>query len=306
MGKHTFVNKVEFYITNVCNLTCDNCNRFNNHKFSGWQRWSDYADTWQQWSEHIDIENIVLMGGEPTLNSSLTEWVTGLTTVFGSSIQVLSNGIHLNKVPGLYNALAQTRNHGGPVPGCVQISLHNLDHFEQIRENIKTFLGPPQHEYGQVIGIANHDQPMDSMYYSLRDVNDVVVNVHLANSFSTSAVIHMPNNRFTLHNSDPIIAHSQCGFQQFRCYHFSHGKIFKCAPTELMLEFDQQFNLDISEQDRQLLASYQPMTVDRWESHHQTWLAELHDPIAQCKFCPVNAKQQTIWPMVKHTKAALV
>jgi organic radical activating enzyme len=305
MLKHIFENKVEFYITNVCNLTCDNCNRFNNHKFAGWQRWSDYADTWRQWSEYIDIKNIVLMGGEPTLNSTLNEWVTGLTEIFGSSIQILSNGIHLNKVPGLYDSLAQTRDRGGPVPGCVQISLHNLDHFEQIRNNIKTFLSTPAHEYGQVLGIANGDQPMNSMYYSLRDINDVVVNVHLANSFSTAAVVPRPDGRFTLHNSDPVAAHKVCGFQMFRCYHFSHGKIFKCAPTELMLDFDSQFNLDITEQDRELLASYQPMTVDRWSQHHQAWLAELHEPIAQCKFCPETFEQQTIWPLVKHAKTVM-
>ena len=31
----------EFYITNVCNLSCNGCNRFNNYKFRGFQRWED-------------------------------------------------------------------------------------------------------------------------------------------------------------------------------------------------------------------------------------------------------------------------
>jgi hypothetical protein len=72
-----------------------------------------------------------------------------------------------------------------------------------------------------------------------------------------------------------------------------------------MLDFDSQFNLDITEQDRELLASYQPMTVDRWSQHHQAWLAELHEPIAQCKFCPETFEQQTIWPLVKHAKTVM-
>lgn len=32
---------MEFYITNVCNLTCTGCNRFNNYKFKGFQRWTE-------------------------------------------------------------------------------------------------------------------------------------------------------------------------------------------------------------------------------------------------------------------------
>jgi organic radical activating enzyme len=303
MLKHIFENKVEFYITNVCNLTCDNCNRFNNHKFAGWQRWSDYADTWRQWSEYIDIKNIVLMGGEPTLNSTLNEWVTGLTEIFGSSIQILSNGIHLNKVPGLYDSLAQTRDRGGPVPGCVQISLHNLDHFEQIRNNIKTFLSTPAHEYGQVLGIANGDQPMNSMYYSLRDINDVVVNVHLANQFHTASIQPTPDGRFTLHNSDPDIAHKKCGFAQYKCYHFIRGKLYKCGPVALMPEFDEQFDLDISKPDRKLLHGYRPLEIKDWPKKALRWLAQLDDPIAQCKFCPQTFSSKIIYPVVKNSKA---
>ena len=38
------LNYAEFYITNVCNLNCTECNRFNNYHFSGHQRWDDYSD----------------------------------------------------------------------------------------------------------------------------------------------------------------------------------------------------------------------------------------------------------------------
>ncbi len=58
--KLKFDEKVEFYITNVCNYTCDNCNRFNNHKFSGWQRWSDYEGIYRQWAERIELQAITI------------------------------------------------------------------------------------------------------------------------------------------------------------------------------------------------------------------------------------------------------
>ena len=43
-----YLDYAEFYITNVYNLTCQGCNRFNNVKFKGWQGWNTFA-----WDEHI-------------------------------------------------------------------------------------------------------------------------------------------------------------------------------------------------------------------------------------------------------------
>jgi hypothetical protein len=208
--KYIFENSVEFYITNICNLTCENCNRFNNHKFSGWQRWTDYADIYQQWSEYIKLKNIVILGGEPLLNPTITDWITGLSKVFKSPVQVLTNGLHLNKVVGLYDAMVQTRQYNAK--GCfIQISLHNTEHFDQIRQNIKNFLSTPVEEYGTSVGLPS-SVPGRNSYYSLRDVNNVLVNVHLDNNFFDAAVYKNNQGQFTLRNSDPFLAHQACGF----------------------------------------------------------------------------------------------
>jgi len=307
--KYTFENKVEFYITNVCNLTCENCNRFNNHKFTGWQRWSDYADTYRRWGEYVNLKNIVIMGGEPTLNPTLPEWVVGLNEIFNSGIQILSNGLQLKHNPSLYNALVNVKDSNGFSSGNIEISLHNPAHFDQIRNNIKSFLQPINEEYGTAINVAhkyNWDNHSDNhAYYSARDVNNVLVRMHLANSFHDAAVYKNNQGQFTLHDSDPIEAHRGCGFAQYKCYHFIRGQLYKCGPAALMPEFDQQHNLAISDQDRQLLNSYQPLTVDHWPDSAQQWLAKLDDPIAQCKFCPTITKQNiTIYPTVKGSNAS--
>lgn len=293
--KYIFENKVEFYITNVCNLTCENCNRFNNHDFRGWQRWSDYADVYRQWSEYVDLKNIVIMGGEPLLNPTVTDWVTGLRDTFSCGIQILSNGLQLKQNPALYAALAQS------ITSTISISLHNLDHFDIIRNNIKSFLQTPIDEFGIGINQINPGDP--DAYYSLRDVNNVMVRIHLSNSFSNASVYKNTQGQFTLRNSDPFFAHQMCGFAQYKCYHFIRGKLYKCGPVALMPEFDQQFNLDISHEDRQLLHSYQPLTIEHWPDQALAWLEQLDDPIAQCKFCPTNDQTTTtIYPLVKHSK----
>lgn len=294
--KHVFENKIEFYITNVCNLTCDNCNRFNNHKFTGWQHWDDYQHVYQQWSNYIEIKNAVIMGGEPMLNPTLKDWVVGLSQIFGCGIQILSNGTRLNKMQGLYDSLVQAQKITN-IPPHIQISLHNINHFKQIKQDIKNFLGPVVEELGTIIDRPATDP---AIYYSCRDDQDILVNVHLADRFHSSALKLNQQGRFTLHDSDPNIAHDKCGFARYKCYHFIRGKIYKCGPVALFPEFDQQHNLDISDSDRLLINSYVPMTVDLWPEHHVEWLEKLDLPIAQCKFCPENFTTTTIFPEAKN------
>ena len=225
--KFNFSSKVEFYITNVCNYTCDNCNRFNNHKFAGGQRWNDYEADYRRWAELVDLNSIVIMGGEPLLNVTITDWIRGLARTFGAELQILSNGLHLNRVPDLYNSLIEASLFTKTIPS-IGISLHNFDHFETIKQNIKQFLGP----------IIDESREYPGIFYSCRDKNNVVINVYVVDHFFDAAVKSNGQGGFTLHNSNPREAFDVCGFARFKSLHFIRGKIYKCGPAALMPEFD--------------------------------------------------------------------
>jgi hypothetical protein len=299
--KYCFDNKVEFYITNVCNLTCTNCNRFNNYDFTGWQRWSDYESDYQKLSEYIGLKAIVLMGGEPLLNPTVTEWITGLNNLFEADIQVLTNGTRLNKVSGLYDTMVAKVNNK-TIWNHVGVSLHNLEHFEPLREEIQKFLSPPFKEWGSMIGVDKPDiEPNWGSIYSARDHNNVIVNMFLYDSFSTAA-LQKTQQGFVLFNNDPVEAHSQCGFARYKSYHFIRGKVYKCGPVALFPEFDQQHSINISSSDRELLNSYQPLTANNIEEYGNEFFAKLDDPIPQCKFCPVNATNFDVAAQPKGSK----
>jgi organic radical activating enzyme len=86
---------VEFYITNVCNLTCRGCNRFNNLNFKGHQRWADHADTYEVWAKRLDIPRITILGGEPTLNPDLELWASNLRRLWPDAvIMIQTNGTY--------------------------------------------------------------------------------------------------------------------------------------------------------------------------------------------------------------------
>lgn len=293
--------KVEFYINHTCNLTCTNCNRFNNHNFVGWQSWDDYADKIKQWSTHIKIDHIVIMGGEPTLNPTLVKWVQGLNSVFDRAVQIVSNGTHLLKVKGLYDLLESPTFNGHR--NWLSISLHNINFYPKLISDLKELLSFEGTTEEFLVGYKGPIKMGHSHYVVGK--NGVGVEIVLQNEFSPAAII-VQNGRYTLHNNNPVQAHGDCGFVKFKCYHMVKGKLYKCGPVALFPEFNQQHNLDISDEDKKLINSYVPLDVSEFEIRGAEFFETLDDVIPQCKFCPVNDVQkynsELIFPEVKNKK----
>jgi organic radical activating enzyme len=279
--------KVEFYITNVCNLTCTHCNRFNDYNFKGWQRWSDYEDTYRRWADLITVDKITILGGEPLLNSDIIDWMLGLSEIWQQPIQILSNGTRLNHTRGLYKHLAESGS------GFIGISVHNTNELNYLLDEIDKFL---THPLTRVDGKANNDFGADIV---ISDVNHVRIPLWIQNEFTTSSIIRNESGQLTLHNSDPLEAHDICDFVRNNNYHFIHGGLSKCGPAVLLPEFDKQMPLAISQEDRILLHSYQPLTLDNYEEYHEQFFRELDNPIAQCKFCPSSRGFIHIEPPIK-------
>jgi len=272
--------KVEFYITNVCNLTCEDCNRFNNHDFKGWQSWNDYKHIYQQWAKYIEIEKIVILGGEPLLNPTIIDWIQGINEIWDCSLQILTNGTRINHVRGLYEAISKLRL--SKKKNWLGISLHNQSELPVLEKEIHKFLKPPVKLFGKNHHLNNFVNS-DQLYI---DSNSVRVPVWLQDEFTTSAIKLQSTGKFTLHSSDPVQAHDICPIAQHKSYHFIHGKLYKCGPVALFPEFDQQHEFDISTEDRELINNYKPLSVDEFESRGQDFLSTIDNPIPQCKFCP--------------------
>jgi organic radical activating enzyme len=293
---HSIPNKVDFYITNVCNLTCNRCNRFNNYNFTGWQRWSDYEAIYESWGQLVDLRAITIMGGEPFLNPTLTDWVKGLNRIFGIEVQILTNGTRFLHADGVYDAMMQYQtSNNNKACNHIGVSLHNHDDFEQIRADIYKFL------QGTVTEVSREDNPWGADW-QFNDSNGMMINMYISNNFDSAAVQQNEYQRFILHNNKAELAHEQCTFVKWKSYHFIRGKLYKCGPVALMPEFDQQHNFDISDADRQLLNSYQALSVDNFADYHKEFFANLDNPIPQCKFCPINKTSEIITPLRKGLK----
>lgn len=275
MSKYVF-DRLEFYITNVCNLTCNGCNRYNNYKFSGFWPWEEAEPVVRAWAEKIDVKHPVILGGEPLLHPDIVKWINGLKEIFPnySGVQVQSNGTRIDCVKGLYEAL-------DPMTGnWIGISIHNPDDREEIFVRIRNFLN----RY-PVTETQDPDHWMGSDYQFV-DTNKVFVHAWMSNKFVQSNIIEQADGGYTLYQSNPTVAHENCTFRRFKNYHMIRGKIYKCGPAALMPEFDQQYTFNISDDDRQLLNSYNALSLDNYDAQGAEWLANIDNEIAQCKFCP--------------------
>jgi Radical SAM superfamily/4Fe-4S single cluster domain len=284
MTQRRLIDRLEFYITNVCNLTCSGCNRYNNYKFSGHWTWAEAEPVLTRWAEKIEVNHPVILGGEPLLNPDIVAWINGIRRLWPrlGGVQVQSNGTRLDITRGLYEALDPK------VGNWIGISLHAEEHREPLFERIRNFLKHP------IIETEDPTDPIGS-WYQFVDVNKNYVHVWNNNTFVQSNIIEQVNGQFGLYNSDPNRAHENCTYRRFKNYHMIRGKIYKCGPVALMAEFDDQHQFDISEQDRDIIhALGRGLGIDEFDTRGQEFLDNIDNMIPQCKFCPENYEYKPI------------
>jgi organic radical activating enzyme len=314
------LDKVEFYITNVCNYNCEDCNRLNNFFFSGHQYWKDHHEIYREWSTRLDIKQITILGGEPLLNPSLLDWIKGLRDCWpDAEIMILTNGTRLEFWPNLYNVLKQTNT-------IMAVNLHNRDRYKEYRSYLtlnffknsnltfkylnekmdnwvdaytsvkdeswpvctshQDFKNLPDHIQHECENIHNID-PETFMINSggvVMSDNNINVALVYSENFWTAPLKYSGNNQFDVYNSDPVLAHNAC--ESKYCHHFIRGKLYKCHHVALLPEFMEQFYVNINDEDTTLLNSYRPLTVDQSIDTIKTFVNNLPNQIPQCKLCP--------------------
>lgn len=321
-----------FYITNVCDLNCDNCSYLNNYPVKGHQRWKDNEETCRQWAKKINPALITILGGEPMLNPDFLLWVKGLASIWpDTAIRIITNGTQLDRWPDLYDILL---DHQGRI--ILSISNHNEHTKNSDIEKIKKFLrgkisnkdnknkdlrlwvwkkiynSVKDHSWPDVNSIEEYhalpsnvkkelkeihrvniddfvvnDEPVED-YELFVDENGIRVNWARWDEFGQSAIKFDPEKQsMTLHQSDPDIAVKACHGGE--CAHIKDGKLYKCEVMGILPDmFEQNFPLDVSQEDKELILSYQP-AMPTWDDERlQNFIDGLHnrDPIPQCKFCP--------------------
>tara|TARA_R110000796_G_scaffold46462_3_gene112175 strand:+ start:865 stop:1779 length:915 start_codon:yes stop_codon:yes gene_type:complete len=281
MAKKLKIYYANIYITNVCNLNCPGCYYFNNFKYKGHQNLAELKSVYQRWAEELEIERINILGGEPTLHPQFKEWVMlardtfnpGLTEpkpgVFRSNLIVTTNGTHLNKIPEWFNFFSEQKV-------SLDISLHNPADEYELLEEIKAAIPTKRTKLDE--GDGYHKK------YFIVDTDDNVTAIGFEWWFSQGPLIETAPGSFKLHDSDVEIAHSNCVHSV--CHTFKDGKLYKCGTVAQFPDLLEQFDLDVSDKDKELMLAYKPLSVDDTVETKKEFIDNLRKSIPQCKFCP--------------------
>jgi organic radical activating enzyme len=277
----------EVYITNVCNYSCTHCQSLNNFTFKGHQHWEDYENEYRNLSAQLDIDQIQIMGGEPTLNPDFEKWVNGISNLWpNAKLQIATNGTRLDKITNeIYQVLSRHK-------GTLWITCHDTQLYDGFLNFSKTFLSKIVLENNSNYDLKGEYEKsktdetvkLKTVSRKMTDENDVEVILEWSQSFVSSVIDVLDNQSLTMkYNSDPVQAHDICYFKN--CHQINKGKVYKCPLVSVLPDFLNQFDVNMSADDKSLAYSYEPLTADKDISK---FVDAIDDVIPQCKFCPAN------------------
>jgi organic radical activating enzyme len=281
------LNYAEINITNVCNYSCTNCQSLNNYAFKGHQQWNAYKNEYQKLSEQLDIAQIQIIGGEPTLNPDFDKWVKGISKLWpNSKLQIATNGSKLDKITNeIYQVLLMHK-------GTLWITCHDIVLYDSFLDFSKTFLNDIVSDtYSNDDWKTDYEKSKTDPLVKLKtvsrkliDKNGVEVILDWSQSFVPS-VVELVDQQLTMkYDSDPIQAHNICYFKT--CHQINKGMLYKCPLVSVLPDFLNQFNVVMSEGDSKIAHSYNPASSTN--TNFVEFVNNINNPIPQCKFCPSN------------------
>ena len=252
----------EFYITNVCNLTCQGCNRFNNFNFKG--RYEFDRSLYQPWANKVDLRRFSILGGEPTLHPKLKDWMIGLAELWPKANRyITTNGTYwpawIEEVAKKYRYTIIINCHG-PTNGSLN---------KMVLQKLKDAFGPlkPTKKLKRTGGL-----------YLKSKMGAKLELFKTTDGFHKSAI--KDESTLEVYDSDPVKAHRLCDMK--KCHHFIDGKLWKCGVVKLLPEFVRQKN-------KTPPAFYDQYSPLGHENIDQQKLDDLSQkPIEQCRGCSDN------------------
>src|SRR4051812_48071659 len=105
------VSFLELHVAHACNLSCESCSHYSNHAHKGILE-PARAEGWMRpWSKRIALEELNLLGGEPTMNPHLSKLVVLARKYWPAAhIRIITNGFLLQRHPELPSTLSADGN----------------------------------------------------------------------------------------------------------------------------------------------------------------------------------------------------
>jgi hypothetical protein len=296
--KNYSVGELNFYITNECNLSCDNCCTYNNLNLSGHKDLSKSILDLKKWSEILDIDRIYIMGGETLLHPDLDSWVRTVRELWTECKQfrISTNGLNIKRNKHQLRQYLETDI-------TLEINVHDPKFLNKVFNDVDDLLSTIDHERKDIQ--EEHEHVDGSTFIENNTVyissdGRILVEVLQSWDFILNSVKEIKNNTIFLYQSDPVVAFENCYAKI--CHYMVDGRFYLCKTTAMAKTLESQFNIDIDSKELHSRSS----GVSPFDSQEvlDQFFQNLTTPIEQCRLCPENPVRDkvSIWPVKKVKK----
>jgi len=293
------VKEANFYITNICNLSCRNCITFSNLDVKKDYKWCDYKDKNTKWASLIIPEKVCIIGGEPFLNSDILNWVSGIHSLWPEhkNMSIATNGtlFKKNHYKDLAKKVLEKRIR-------LEVSVHHPDEYENILNSLLDILSdlsiPYIKEYTSV-DVNDREYILASGITSIdmEESEDETKYIHAIDGytlftlsrkyiFQNNAVATIKTNNIQLHNTDPIKTHKDCCYKDF--HYIFRGDLYKCHIPSVGRDLANDYIIDKRSLD--LINNYIPCNPFNQKELILDFLSKIENPIPQCSVCSTGRK----------------
>jgi uncharacterized Fe-S cluster-containing radical SAM superfamily protein len=271
----------QFYITNVCNLTCGDCASFNNLPLKGHFLWAENQEVVEQWSKIVDIEEINILGGEPFLNRDLDNWVTGIRNNWPQCNNLkITTGINDDRLLQFKDSIRKwNRLNVG-----IEISIHDPSVWDQVDNYVTEILDINC----QVFEGIFTETAFPEKFKTYMSNGVVLFALKQSWKFAPSAIKEIRDGVIIMHDNDSVTAHKSCLWSD--CHYFVEGKFYKCVVAAAAPELAKQKTVDQHSHELIMKTEYATPTSENLDRY----FSNLHKEIPQCSLCPVNVIDKII------------
>ncbi len=246
---------LEMDLAFACDLHCRGCTHYSNYSLKGHVPFREGGAWLRAWATRLMPETFSMLGGEPTLNPDLADYLRLAQRLWPTARRILiSNGLGFARHPGLFETIAETGTR-------LDVSVHShsdhvyLDRFNRALvtiEEARLRLG-----FDMVLRTAEH-----TFYRTYRGEG--------------------PAMR-PYQDGDPLQSWTTCTEKFCRTIH--EGKLWKCPPLAFLGKVADRFGLRAVGAWQPYLA-YRPLAVDASEAELRAFHAANEEPA--CSMCPAR------------------
>lgn len=315
--KKYIVDVLDLVIIRSCQLSCEGCCTFSDHKeINGLVDVDESREAVKFWSQYIIPKKLHLFGGEPTMHPQLLDWFNLAKEAWPKThdnypmpVWLSTNGYFLDKLFDKVNDLFLNNSMFVSVTHHTTMEPYSslvLNHYTRLKELILE--ANSNYAIDKVL-FWKTDTDWDSphkKYSILKDESD--------RNYSILNITHQHDDHFVTHyrGRGPTLKpwhsydHETAKYDNHRDCHIKNyvqlynGRLYKCPPRAVLNQTLETYNLQSDADWADYYNKYESIGMDATPEEIDAWFTQQKDPENTCNMCGFMYSDGKTLPAQEH------